>query len=345
MKPSVKYFSLLLLFFGGYGAGAFLGFPPIDSEAGQGDVSKVSKFYKGNVQSKESAFQQKLKTDSTALNEAFFIAEVFSTKMFEFSDLVKLSVDVAGDIPELSNEIEALKEVTILSNNASKAGEVAMASYNKLKTGENSELATDVEQATQNLSLAYLLIDRQVALGKNFVTATDNYLAKNAENENLALVRDMWAEYCVENAILNGDKKEYAYWNGKSNLLDAQKAANSSHILSDKLQEMASYAYQFYISDKFHNNLASQNTENTVSKIEEHKKFANKKSQEFLASQNVQQLSYVEGTKFLETLTTKYGKAAKFDQQNIVMARELEKMAMAHTQDMVSKTDPGQKRY
>jgi len=264
MKKSVLYFSLLALFLGGYALGAFLGFPLVGSETGQGDISKVNKFYKASVESKESAFQQKLKTDSTALNEAFFIAEVFSTKMFEFSDLVKLSVDVAGDIPELNNEIEALKEITILSNNASKAGEVAMASYNKLKTGENSELAIDVEQATQNLSLAYILIDRQVALGKNFVTATDKYLAKNAENENLALVRDMWIEYCAENAILNGDKKEYAYWSGKSNLLDAQKAANTSLVLSAQLQEMASNTYEGVAGYMFNNNVASKATENVI---------------------------------------------------------------------------------
>jgi len=322
MKTNFKYFSFFLLFLGGYAAGAFFGFPTVDSEAGQGDVSKVSKFYKSNVESKESAFQQMLKTDSTALNEAFFIAEVFSTKMFEFSDLVKLSVDVAGDIPELSNEIEALKEVTILSNNASKAGEVAMASYNKLKTGENSELAIDVEQATQNLSLAYILIDRQVALGKNFVTATDKYLAKNAENENLALVRDMWAEYCAENAILNGDKTEYAYWNGKSNLLDARKAVNSSLVLSYQLHQMVSKTYESMLGINVDFN--GKGTENFV---------------------DYGEVILDRGVNFLGLVNEKMANmSAYYTKQNLSMADRFENMAMSYTTNMANKTATNQKK-
>lgn len=227
MKAKVKNTAVLVLaLVVGYVGGSILGLPPTTGLHSEGDVAKVSKFHKSSVESSISAYQQKLLSDTTALNEATEATRILSNKLSQFYELSGLSMMVAGEIPELSEEVAALKSVYGLSENAMHAGEVASASLGKLQSGEDNELAIDVEQASQNLTLAYMSIDHQVGLGKDFVTAADNYLSKNKYDEDLAAVRDLWAVFCAENAVIDGNAAEMAYW-GKQKILSSDLGASA----------------------------------------------------------------------------------------------------------------------
>jgi len=231
----------------GFFAGVFIGVPIISNSAGLGDVSKVNLFRKSTDSTFVSAFEQKLKNDTVAFNNESAFVQLLSSRMFDFANLVEYTVIAAGDNKQLSEEVNALKNVKELSENALQAAKVAFASLEYLSTGEKTELATGYEQASKNLFVAYLLIDRQVQLGKQFVAAADKYLkGKSAEDvPDLAFVRDLWVNYCGESAWLNGDKLELEYWENKT-------AIASSKIVDKGIEKLGAGARVPYISIFLH---------------------------------------------------------------------------------------------
>jgi len=235
----------------GYVGGGLLGLPPTTEYISKGDITKVSKFHKNSVENSGSAYQQKLLNNATALSEATEATQILSDKLSQFSELVDLSMSVAGEIPELNKEVAALESVYGLSENAMYAGKVASASFEKLQSGNDNELAIDVEQASQNLTLAYLFIDHQVGLGKDFVTAADKYLKKNKNNEDLAMVRDLWAIFCAENAVIDGNDAELAYW-GKQELVSSDLVSATTLKLLSKpcVETLAATVHKLQSSHK-----------------------------------------------------------------------------------------------
>jgi len=227
-NTSIIVSALVIGYLLGYICGNIFGFlPTTTGEFCKGDVSKVRMFHKKSVENSVSPFEQKLLNDTTALNKAVEVTQILSDKLLQFSELISLSVSVAGDIPELNKEVDAIKSASELSENATYAGKVATASFEKLKMGTDSELAIDVERASQNLALAYIFINHQAALGKDFVIEVDNYLSKNRRNEDLAMVRNLWAVFCAENAVITGDDAELAYWGNKRII-----SSNSDYLAS-----------------------------------------------------------------------------------------------------------------
>jgi len=206
----------------GYFIGAFFGLPETSSNLASGNVAKVSKYHKATVSPKISAFQEKLQNDPEALESASITMAVLSSRMEDFSLLVDKSISVAGDMSEFSEEVDDLRTVKELSDNAVQAGRIASASLESLVSGENSEISTDYEQASNNLTVAYLMVERQVKLGKNFYISLDNYLLKNTSgNPELIEIRDLWGEYCAGSAILNGDNEEKEFWGKQGCLSDS----------------------------------------------------------------------------------------------------------------------------
>lgn len=235
MSTKSKTSALFLLigaFVIGFCAGAFIGLPGTGDNLASGDVSKVNSFRKSTASSTTSTLEQKLKSDTLAFNNESATVELISTRMSEFANLVDCAIKAAGDKEELSEEVNALKNVRELSENALQTAKVASASLESLSTGEKNDLAMDYDQASKNLLMAFLLVDRQVQLGKQFVVAVDKYLeGKSADDApELVRVRDLWANYCGESAWLNGDKQEVAYWENKSTIDTWQIATLGNHV-------------------------------------------------------------------------------------------------------------------
>jgi len=215
----------------GYVAGSLIGLPTTGGNA-SGNIAKVSKYNKVELTPTVSAFQEKILNDKGELSKAALSLTFLTSRMEEFSMLVDLAENATKNIQELELPVERLVDVRHTSQNAAKAGRAALESLNDLISEKPGQLAAQYEKTSQNLTLAYLMTDRQVRYGKDFVRAVDLFLKDKDANDylDLAAARDLWAEYCKGSSIINGDSSEQEYWTSMTGILGAD-------VLSKYVQE------------------------------------------------------------------------------------------------------------
>lgn len=215
----------------GYVAGSIIGYPATDGN-GSGNIAKVSKYNKVELTPTVSAFQEKILNDKGELSKAAMSLTFLTSRMEEFSMLVDLAENATKNIQELELPVERLVDVRHTSQNAAKAGRAALESFNDLISEKPGQLAAQYEKTSQNLTLAYLMTDRQVRYGKDFVRAVDLFLKDKDVNDylDLAAARDLWAEYCKGSSIINGDSSEQEYWTSMTGIL-------GTDVLSKYVQE------------------------------------------------------------------------------------------------------------
>ena len=223
----------------GYVIGGFIGIPPTISGNAGGDIAKVSKFRMSKVSSQKSAFEEKLLSDTLELRKTAFSLLFLTSRMDEFSDLVELSEKAAGGNETLHPSLTRLSNMKELSLNAYNAGVEAAEVLGQLAGGAKIGGGV-VDQATENLTLAYLMVDRQLSAAKYFIAEVDSYLKGKsvAANAELAEARDKWVVYCATDAALNSDELEMAQWQDVT-LLSAKEDLSSACNMIRNLEQVA----------------------------------------------------------------------------------------------------------
>ena len=223
----------------GYVIGGFIGIPPTIVGNAGGDIAKVSKFRMSKVSSQKSAFEEKLLSDTLELRKTAFSLLFLTSRMDEFSDLVELSEKAAGGNETLHPSLTRLSNMKELSQNAYNAGVEAAEVLGQLAGGAKIGGGV-VDQATENLTLAYLMVDRQLSAAKYFIAEVDSYLKGKsvAANAELAEARDKWVVYCATDAALNADELEMAQWQDVT-LLSAKEDLSSACNMIRNLEQVA----------------------------------------------------------------------------------------------------------
>ena len=223
----------------GYVIGGFIGIPPTIVGNAGGDIAKVSKFRMAKVSTQKSAFEEKLLSDTLELRKTAFSLLFLTSRMDEFSDLVALSEKAAGGNETLHPSLTRLSNMKELSLNAYNAGVEAADVLGQLAGGAKIGGGV-VDQATENLTLAYLMVDRQLSAAKYFIAEVDSYLKGKsvAANAALAEARDKWVVYCATDAALNADELEMAQWQDVT-LLSAKEDLSSACNMIRNLEQVA----------------------------------------------------------------------------------------------------------
>ncbi|MCQ2122530.1 MAG: hypothetical protein MJY78_11975, partial [Fibrobacter sp.] len=206
MKTNSKLaLATVIGFLVGGAAGFFFRGAEITPDLAQGDISKASKFNKNVVSPAMSAFQEKIASNPEELEKATFSLTVLTSRMTEFDELVTLAVAVSEGNEELAASIENLQNVKQLASNARTSGNQALEALNAI--AEEKKSSVDYEQASQNLALAFMMVDRQISVGKQYVCDVDAFLrGKDVDDyKELALARDLWAGYCAGEARLTNN--------------------------------------------------------------------------------------------------------------------------------------------
>ena len=218
MKTNTKVFLGIV---GGVIAGFVAGVyaPAPNQDSGKGDISKVNKYSKSVVSEDMSAFQEKILNDPSELKKTAASLAVLYNRMDEFDKLVDIAVASSANIEEIERSVTKLQLVQKLAENTKIAAEKAVTEFDAMVGGEKK--GNGYEQASQNLSLAYLMVNRQVNVGKEYVSDVDAFLRGKSIEENaaLALSRDLWVGYCAGEAVLDNDSEEIAYWKDKKVLV------------------------------------------------------------------------------------------------------------------------------
>ena len=222
MKTNCKLaLATIIGFVAGVVAGFFFSGAEIAPNLAQGDISKVSKFSRNVVSPAMSAFQEKITSNPEELEKATFSLTVLTSRMTEFDELVKIATTASEDNEELAASLKNLQSLSKLAANARENGTQALEALNAIAEGKKTPL--DYEQASQNLALAFLMVDRQISVGKQYVCDVDTFLrGKEVEDyKELALARDLWAGYCAGEAVLTNNDEELAYWSNQQDLLSS----------------------------------------------------------------------------------------------------------------------------
>ena len=220
MKTNFKLtLAAIIGFVAGGSAGFFFQTADTTEDSAKGDIAKVSKFSKNVVSPAMSAFQEKITSNPEELEKATFSLTVLTSRMTEFDELVNIATTVSEGNEELATSLRNLQSVRQLAANARTSGNQALEALNAIAEGKKSSV--DYEQASQNLALAFMMVDRQISVGKQYVCDVDAFLrGKDVEDyKELALARDLWAGYCAGEAVLTNNDEELAYWSKQQSLL------------------------------------------------------------------------------------------------------------------------------
>ena len=204
---------------------------PVDSDNASGNIAKSSRFSRKTAAESLSNMEELLATDENYKNTVVASHVVMQTRVRQFGNLVNLSNEAAGEIPEFASLLKEMNEASVTANNACLA---LLQAKNDINAALNGNECPDLAQNTLNASLAYSTLQKQNKLADRFIATTDKYLEKAEGSDCLKLVRDQWVEYQLLTAALDGDEKSAQALKDKGYLLTSGQSAAT-------LQEMGPY--------------------------------------------------------------------------------------------------------
>ena len=194
---------------------------PVDKSNAGGDIGKSSRFSRKTTTESISNMEELILNDPNYKDGIVTAYMVMQTRAQEFSALVDMSNEVAGDIPEFEGVLDEMNKTYVTVNNICaslvRAGENINATL-------NGEKRPDLAQNTINASLAYTTLQKQNKLATQFIDVTDEYIKTNEASDRLLFVRDQWVDYQRMTAALEGDEKGAEAMEKKGTLLSAEKS-------------------------------------------------------------------------------------------------------------------------
>lgn len=195
---------------------------PVDNSEASGNIGKSARFSRKTAVENVSNMEELIKNDASYRNGIVSAYMVMQTRAQQFSSLVDMSNEVAGEIPEFEKVLDEMNKVYVTVNNVCASLVRAGENLNATLSGEKRP---ELAQNTINASLAYTTLQKENKLATEFIDVTDKYV-KNAEaDDRLLFVRDQWRDYQLMTAALEGDEKSAQELQDKGALLASEKAA------------------------------------------------------------------------------------------------------------------------
>lgn len=239
MKKSKTLVTIVVTLVAGYLVGVFFGMPGVDSPLLSGDIGKVSKYSK-QVAEDAKAFQERLENDPEFCEATIGAVSVMDARINKFKDLTDSTQIVASNIPELKECMAEMAELNEFAVGAKFQADSTLASLAALLDGKKGA-AYQYEQMAQNAVIAYMMLDKQDDVVRDFVSQIDRYVANKSADEvkDLVNLRNKWVVFSATSAAINDSKSDFAYWSEKgivdlSSALGSQVVVNACPILSNE---------------------------------------------------------------------------------------------------------------
>ena len=198
---------------------------PVNSDSTSGNIGKSSRFSRKTATERIDNMEELLRADEDYKNSIVLAYSVMQARAIQFGNLVDMSNQVAGDIPEFKNVLDEMNEQAPIFTNVANA---LVEAGNNLNTVLSGNSCPDVTQSTINASLSYTTLQKQNYLANRFIDTTDKYIKKAQASEELMLVRDLWLEYQQMTAALEGDEKAAKALDKKGVLLTPEQALKAA---------------------------------------------------------------------------------------------------------------------
>ena len=177
---------------------------PVDYDNASGNIGKSLRFSRKTAVENVSNMEELIKSDASYRNGIVTAYMVMQTRAQQFSALVDMCNEVAGEIPEFEKVLDEMNKVYVTVNNVCASLMRAGENLNATLSGEKRP---ELAQNTINASLAYTTLQKENKLATEFIDVTDKYV-KNAEaDDRLLFVRDQWRDYQLMTAALEEMKR------------------------------------------------------------------------------------------------------------------------------------------
>jgi hypothetical protein len=194
---------------------------PVNEDSTSGNIGKSSRFSRKTATERIDNMEELLRADEDYRNSILLAYSVMQARAIQFGNLVDMSNQAAGEIPEFESVLQEMNEAAPLFTNVANA---LVEAGNNLNTVMAGMPCPDVTQSTINASLSYTTLQKQNYLANRFIDTTDKYVKKAEATEELMLVRDLWLNYQQMTASLEGDKKAAKALDKKAALLTPDQA-------------------------------------------------------------------------------------------------------------------------
>ena len=198
---------------------------PVNSDSTSGNIGKSSRFSRKTAPERIDNMEELLRADEDYKNSILLAYSVMQARAIQFGNLVDMSNQAAGDIPEFKDVLDEMNEQAPIFTNVANA---LVEAGNNLNTVLGGMPCPDVTQSTINASLSYTTLQKQNYLANRFIDTTDKYIKKAEASEELMLVRDLWLEYQQMTAAMEGDKKAAKALDKKGVLLTPEQALKAA---------------------------------------------------------------------------------------------------------------------
>ena len=208
---------------------------PVDRSNAGGNIAKASRFSRQTAAGSLNTMEELILNDENYKNDIVVSYVVMQTRAQQFSGLVDLSNEVAGEIPAFTGVLGKMNEVREMADNVCTSLQKAGESLNAVLAGESRP---EMGQETNNAAVDYLTLQKQNKLATQFIDTADRYLAENEGSDQLKFVRDQWVGYQMMTASLEGDSELEKAMTGKGILLTQEQSALALQVLSQQVPDI-----------------------------------------------------------------------------------------------------------
>lgn len=205
----------------------------VDSGSTGGNIGKSSRFSRKTAKDGASNMQELLLNDEDYKDGILSAYLVMKTRAQDFSALVDMSAEVAGDIPDFEGVLKDMKDVQPMVDNVCVSLETA---GNDINAALDGEVPKDLAQNTTNAVLAYSTLQKQNSLATRFIETADSYLETAGGDDRLKFVRDQWLDYQQMTAALAQDEEASAALEAKGYRLSPDKGAATLNSFGETCQ-------------------------------------------------------------------------------------------------------------
>ena len=194
----------------------------VDRSNASGNVAKASRFSRQTATESLSMMEELILNDENYKNSIVVSYVVMQTRAQQFSGLVDMSNEAAGEIPAFADVLGKMNDVRQMAGNVCTLLQKAGESLEAILAGESRP---EMGQQTNDAALAYMTLQKQNKLATQFIETADAYLAEGEGSDQLKFVRDQWLGYQMMTASLEGDGNLEKEMSDKDILLTSEQSS------------------------------------------------------------------------------------------------------------------------
>lgn len=194
-----------------------------DSSQTKGDINAVNTYKQLLTAPEYMAFNKSMADNQDAVNHTVSTLQIVERRIADFVTIAGMMNSITVADPEISPSVAEFQKAEEEGKRAMAQAEAALQAALQLKAGQK----VDMKKALKNAEAAMAYLDTQLAMGKQFVEASDAFLKDKDIKEHImtATIRDLVVSHCAVNAALIQKDSDIDYWSNVNGIVKSEDMA------------------------------------------------------------------------------------------------------------------------